>query len=203
MNALLKTLEEPTPNTLIMLVSHKPERLPATIRSRCQSINIKVNQKQAEVWLSQNLAHLSQDELAKILSRYWDAPLRVIEESGLDVINLSDTVLKDLVRLSCQSIDPVTVAASWDVKAQQTILNILMLWIIDLIRVSFGATDKLLYSPWQFQYLQMLSEQIDLRRLYGYLDDLYASERQLTHNPNPQLVFEHLLVHWQTISTKT
>jgi DNA polymerase III subunit delta' len=34
-NALLKTLEEPPRNTLILLVSHAPGRLPATLRSRC------------------------------------------------------------------------------------------------------------------------------------------------------------------------
>ena len=34
-NALLKMLEEPPSNTLILLVSHVPGRLPATLRSRC------------------------------------------------------------------------------------------------------------------------------------------------------------------------
>ena len=36
-NALLKTLEEPQGDTLIMLISRRPWLLPATIRSRCQS----------------------------------------------------------------------------------------------------------------------------------------------------------------------
>jgi DNA polymerase-3 subunit delta' len=38
MNALLKTLEEPPRGTILMLVSSVPERLLATIRSRCQTI---------------------------------------------------------------------------------------------------------------------------------------------------------------------
>ncbi|HEY3460686.1 MAG TPA: DNA polymerase III subunit delta', partial [Casimicrobiaceae bacterium] len=37
-NALLKTLEEPPPDTHFLLVSHQPGRLPATIASRCQRI---------------------------------------------------------------------------------------------------------------------------------------------------------------------
>lgn len=40
-NKLLKTLEEPAPGTLFILVSKKPERLLQTIRSRCQSIQVK------------------------------------------------------------------------------------------------------------------------------------------------------------------
>ena len=39
-NALLKTLEEPSGDTYLLLVSHQPERLPATIRSRCQRLSI-------------------------------------------------------------------------------------------------------------------------------------------------------------------
>jgi len=38
-NAFLKTLEEPPPRSLIILVSASPDRLPETIRSRCSSIN--------------------------------------------------------------------------------------------------------------------------------------------------------------------
>ncbi|MFN3486718.1 MAG: ATP-binding protein, partial [Planctomycetota bacterium] len=38
MNALLKTLEEPPPRTVLILVSSMPERLLPTVRSRCQRI---------------------------------------------------------------------------------------------------------------------------------------------------------------------
>jgi DNA polymerase-3 subunit delta' len=37
-NALLKTLEEPPPRTVLLLVSHTPGRLLATIRSRCRKL---------------------------------------------------------------------------------------------------------------------------------------------------------------------
>jgi DNA polymerase-3 subunit delta' len=35
-NSLLKTLEEPSSNSILLIVSHQPGRLPITIRSRCQ-----------------------------------------------------------------------------------------------------------------------------------------------------------------------
>jgi DNA polymerase-3 subunit delta' len=38
-NAFLKTLEEPPENSLIILISSNPDRLPDTIRSRCTRIN--------------------------------------------------------------------------------------------------------------------------------------------------------------------
>ena len=40
-NALLKTLEEPVPSTLLILVSSHPHRLPATIISRCQRVQFQ------------------------------------------------------------------------------------------------------------------------------------------------------------------
>jgi DNA polymerase-3 subunit delta' len=40
-NAFLKTLEEPAPESLIILVSSAPDRLPDTIRSRCMRINFR------------------------------------------------------------------------------------------------------------------------------------------------------------------
>jgi len=40
-NALLKTVEEPPPNTLIILVSHEPQKILATIRSRSQLVRFK------------------------------------------------------------------------------------------------------------------------------------------------------------------
>src|SRR5574343_1797207 len=41
-NSLLKTLEEPSPGTLFLMVSSEPMRLLPTIRSRCQAVPVPV-----------------------------------------------------------------------------------------------------------------------------------------------------------------
>jgi DNA polymerase-3 subunit delta' len=41
-NALLKTLEEPPGDSILILVSHDPSRLPPTIRSRCQNLYVRL-----------------------------------------------------------------------------------------------------------------------------------------------------------------
>ncbi len=53
-NALLKTLEEPTPGTLIVLETHRPELLLETIRSRCVRVRLR---------------RLSLDEAAGVLAK--------------------------------------------------------------------------------------------------------------------------------------
>ena len=53
-NALLKTLEEPPGDATLLLVSHQPSRLPATIRSRCQALHVRLPERQAALaWLEQ------------------------------------------------------------------------------------------------------------------------------------------------------
>lgn len=52
-NALLKTLEEPPGEAVLLLVSHDTSRLPATIRSRCQAVHVRLPDESAAVqWLA-------------------------------------------------------------------------------------------------------------------------------------------------------
>ena len=51
-NALLKTLEEPSPGRYLWLISAQPARLPATIRSRCQRLEFKLPPRaESMAWL--------------------------------------------------------------------------------------------------------------------------------------------------------
>ena len=51
-NALLKTLEEPPGNTVVLLISDDPGRLPATIRSRCQNLLVRLPDRSSALeWL--------------------------------------------------------------------------------------------------------------------------------------------------------
>lgn len=60
-NALLKTLEEPGKDTLLILQSDTPARLMATISSRCQRIPFVVpNKTQIKSWLAQH-CHIQED----------------------------------------------------------------------------------------------------------------------------------------------
>ena len=61
-NSLLKTLEEPAAHAVLVLSTARPGALPATVRSRCQSITLKMQDKAAAIdWLS---AHCDDPEYA-------------------------------------------------------------------------------------------------------------------------------------------
>ena len=55
-NALLKTLEEPPADTVLLLITDRPSFLPATIRSRCQSLRLALPPAEiAQAWLAAQL----------------------------------------------------------------------------------------------------------------------------------------------------
>ena len=64
-NALLKSLEEPSPDTFIILVCHRLQGLPATIRSRCQSTRLLMpGPEQSLPWLDKLTGARSDSEQA-------------------------------------------------------------------------------------------------------------------------------------------
>lgn len=97
-NALLKTLEEPTAQTLFLLITESPGLLPATIRSRCQNIIFhetvtSAQQNQTEVYqrLTNDLKSLGEDKADPIqLATQWakDPIEEIIHSLTLIVINI-------------------------------------------------------------------------------------------------------------------
>ena len=74
-NALLKSLEEPAGDTVLILVSDKPGRLPITIRSRCQSICISQPDPQTVMnWLGKHSENTT-DQLEAALQAAGNSPL--------------------------------------------------------------------------------------------------------------------------------
>lgn len=75
-NALLKTLEEPAPQTLMVLLAARPSRLLATLRSRCQRLEIPCPPAaQATAWL---VAATGADVPPGLLASSGGAPLRAL-----------------------------------------------------------------------------------------------------------------------------
>jgi len=74
-NALLKNLEEPPGDTVLILVSHDPTRLPVTIRSRCQAVTVRPPDRTMAVEWLQGAAGLDQAAAALALEAAGDSPL--------------------------------------------------------------------------------------------------------------------------------
>ncbi len=97
-NALLKNLEEPPPSTLFLLVSHAPERLLPTIRSRCRVLRLAPLKSDAMASaLRGALPDAGEEELLSLIEVGQGAPGRAIAFRGLDIEAL-DRDMTALVR---------------------------------------------------------------------------------------------------------
>jgi len=76
-NAFLKTLEEPPAGTHILLVSHRPASLPATIRSRCQLQRLALpGSEESLAWLQAEVG--SEREARELLALAAGRPLQAL-----------------------------------------------------------------------------------------------------------------------------
>jgi DNA polymerase-3 subunit delta' len=98
-NALLKTLEEPPGETVLILVSHDPARLPATIRSRCQNLHVRLpGSAEALEWLC-NAGEAGRAEAQAALLAAAGSPLkalRMLRDGSADQHRLVSSALHDL-----------------------------------------------------------------------------------------------------------
>ena len=97
-NALLKMLEEPPKGTVFLLVSHAPERLLPTIRSRCRLLRLtSLGNDAMTSALRAALPDADEEEIASLASVGEGAPGRAIAFRGLDIAAL-DEAMETLVR---------------------------------------------------------------------------------------------------------
>jgi DNA polymerase-3 subunit delta' len=112
-NALLKSLEEPPGETVLILVSHDASRLPVTIRSRCQSIAIPLPGKEAALeWLVET-AGLDAMAAGAALTAGGGSPLRARELVENGQVEQHQALLRTLAELLARPGLASKVAADW------------------------------------------------------------------------------------------
>jgi len=142
-NALLKTLEEPTPSTFFFLVSHQPGFLPATIRSRCQLLSVAVPSTDLSVdWLCSSLADRSRDELTAVLSLASSAPLRALALHEDNFIIINNELEEQFKLISQGKADPQAVADEWLKKDPELLLS----WLA--VRLEWAIKGRLAPDAW-------------------------------------------------------
>ena len=92
-NALLKSLEEPPPGTIFLLVSHAPGRLLPTIRSRCRVLRF-ASLSDAEVGrvIRDQAPELSASEVTALVGVGEGSPGRALGFAGLDIAGLDAAI---------------------------------------------------------------------------------------------------------------
>jgi len=131
-NALLKTLEEPAPRTLIVLVAQQPSRLPATIMSRCQRITLRApSRAQSLEWLR---ATRGEGDWGAVLDVLGEAPLAAACLDPAEVKQLAEETVRGLQQAADGTADPVGLAERWSRSELALRLACFENWLTERIR---------------------------------------------------------------------
>jgi DNA polymerase-3 subunit delta' len=196
-NALLKTLEEPRGDTLLILLSAQPTRLLETIRSRCQPLpftrhpnsRIQVElEKQLGIESTEShiLAALSEGSFKKAFGK--DRELYLEQRREL---------LKTLTGLSPGSILPILDFAD-QLAADKTvlpdILEIFQAFYRDVLLTLHGRGDEELVNLDLAEKVRRVASRESIASILEKLEALIETRRQLDRNVNRQLAVEVLLL---------
>ncbi len=140
-NALLKTLEEPPPATLLVLVASVPSRLPATIRSRCLRLRIAPPPRAAAVaWLE---SECGAADWAGVLEVLGDAPLIAAAADPATVVGTATEMRRELEGLCGGAGNAAESAERWSRSELPLRLVCFENWLTDRVRTGLGVPDAL------------------------------------------------------------
>ena len=198
-NSLLKTLEEPAPDTLLCLVCEQPGRLPATIRSRCQKLMVPVPaEAQALAWLK---GRLQTSDARFLLRQAHGAPLLALTLAGDERRKQRDATFAGFAAVGQGARDPIGEAATWSQKEPAIFLDWLRDWLGDILRVASGHVAPRLVNADKEAVLRELARRIRPRDGHRFLQRILKDRAAVQATTlNPQLLYESILVEWARVA---
>lgn len=194
-NALLKTLEEPAGSTVFLLVSGRPDALPATIRSRCVSVALALPPlAQARAWLA-DLTGAPAAEVDAWLAATGGAPLRAATLAEPSQAAAYRLIVNAVARIPDNS--SIQAAEALATVPARAWLPLLQAWVTDLGRVSAGAEPR--RFPDQRERLSQLAGASTLPRIVAYADRLIRQAAAVDHPLNPRLFCEDTLLGYRAL----
>lgn len=195
-NSLLKTLEEPPPNALMLLVSHAPQRLPPTVRSRCQRLRFREAGQAGLDWLAARLP--TQEDLTALWVAAGGGPLGALSMAGQDVPATRRQLLEGLRDVVRGRRDPVAASDPWLVLGLSGALRLMLSWLGDVIRWNCAAQPRFFRNIDLAPELRELAASLDAARLKGLHGALMRAWWLVWQgaNVNPQLAVGDVLIAW-------
>ncbi|MCB2184349.1 MAG: DNA polymerase III subunit delta' [Desulfobulbaceae bacterium] len=195
-NSLLKTLEEPPPNTLFILTGDETGDILPTILSRCQIIAFYPLPYEL---VTQALMNEDIDEAtASTLSGIAEGSLgraRLLHKEGL--LPLRQEIIEKLIEL--RPGQPESVATIFELAEKsanlkenlEELLDLLTIWIRDLMLVHHNMSDRIISRDLQ-SFIPAASRKWEKEILTEKLQLIDQARRQLLRNCNRTLVSEVL-----------
>jgi len=193
-NALLKTLEEPAPRTLLMLVTPRPSGLLATLRSRCQRVEIaRPGTAEALAWLTHELGSAADPAL---LDAAGGAPLKALALAPHHPA-LESQMTGLVAAVAGGRAEPTGVAAEMMGEGLPARLDWLEGWLGQAIRAR-TVPSAMQVTVRGGGELQRTAAEVNISAAFRMVDRVREVRRLLDGSSAPQLLVEALLVDLAT-----
>jgi DNA polymerase-3 subunit delta' len=200
-NALLKTLEEPPSYAVLILIAHGTGDLLPTIVSRCRLVRLGPVPRTtvAQALRERNVAA----EDAQLVAAWSDGRIgwALDAVANPDLLDQQQQRLDTLMQLGAVSrIERMRWAEErakeyrGDTAAALDWIRLWQSWWRDVLLVHSGNEGLVTHLDRQPE-VQQVAKGTALREVQQFLATLDAAPVQLADNVNPQLVFEHLVLH--------
>ena len=201
-NALLKTLEEPPPGVLFLLLSEDEEALLPTIRSRCQTLPLLPMSRQKMIDFLSGRRDVPREEADTLfrLSRGclgWalyalDDP-QILEQRLADLERMRETIGAGLTTRFSYA-NEVAALFSSDRPAARELLALWLRWWRDLLLVKEGA-EEYLHNADLADELRAHAETLTVSQIAAFIRRLQGTMTALDANASPRLALETLMLN--------
>ncbi len=195
-NALLKTLEEPRPDVLIILVSAKPQRLLDTVRSRCQQLQFQRLDRAAITSVIEQHCPGKQSEVLAALAQ--GSPGRILGCDSSDFIEQRQQIFTALCTFNSDNIvDMLSLSEQLAANKEHLdyILTILLSCYRDIFLLIHRAPAKMICNIDMLELLRQRAAAESVLSIHNKLAAIITCQQQLRHNANARLAMDVLFMH--------
>jgi DNA polymerase III subunit delta' len=194
-NAFLKTLEEPSADTVLIMIARPNHRLPATVASRCLRLSLRPPATDdAIAWLQANAPAANPWHAALALAG--GAPLSALRLDAEGLAAIDADMRQSLAELAEGSVDVTLLADRWVRSNPGVRITWLENWITQRVHTTLGAAA----SPQSAEPVRLPAALLKpkIRALFELLDAARDVRRLASTGMNQQLALEALLVGGRT-----
>jgi DNA polymerase-3 subunit delta' len=189
-NALLKTLEEPTEDTYLVLATCRADRVPPTVASRCTRLPVPLPGSEAALaWLA---AAETRTDWPALLALANGAPFLAAEYAQAGLADVDREMHEAIAGAAKTAANLIGRARAWAEDAPAARLLWLESWLAGELKAAALSSDVVNNNrlPW----LRGPGRDTKIRSGYRLLDRLREARRLAGGSLNLQLLFEGLLV---------
>jgi DNA polymerase III subunit delta' len=194
-NAFLKTLEEPSADTALIMIARPNHRLPATVASRCLRLRLSPPATdQAMAWLQANAPGANSWHAALALAG--GAPLLAVQLDAEGLAAIDADMRQSITELAEGSVDVTLLADRWVRSNPGVRITWLENWITQRVHATLGeAASQQTAEPVRLPAALLKPK---IRALFELLDAARDVRRLASTGMNQQLALEALLVGGRT-----